>query len=118
MREQREDIQVRQGALNFVKRSITGGEIHAPFFAKVTQVHSDRMTCDIKTLDGATLANIPILTKGGLVDGEVYGEVCLPAIDDYVVVGFASYGQRHKVILGTIIPYLVNEFIGYLNASL
>jgi len=111
MRAQKEDIQVRQSALNFVKKSVTGGEAHAPFIAKVIQVHSDRMTCDIKTLDGATLANIPILTKGGLVDGEVYGEVCLPAIDDYVIVGYASYGQRHKVILGTILPYLVNEFV-------
>jgi len=110
MRAQKEDIQVRQSALNFVKKSVTGGEAHAPFIAKVIQVHSDRMTCDIKTLDGATLANIPILTKGGLVDGEVYGEMCLPAIDDYVIVGYASYGQRHKAILGTILPYLVNEF--------
>jgi len=111
MRAQKEDIQVRQGALNFVKKSITGGEAHTSFLAKVTQVYSDRMTCDVETLDGATVANVSILTKGGLVDGEVYGEMCLPALDDYVVVGFASYGQRHKAILGTILPYMLNEFI-------
>jgi len=107
---QHEDIQVRQGALNFIKRTTMTGEAHTAFLAKVIQVYSDRMTCDIQTLDGAPLRNIPILTKGGLVDGEVYGEVCLPAIDDYVIVFYASYGQRHKVIIGTILPYLVNEF--------
>lgn len=111
-RIQRKDIQVRQGALEFIKGSTTQGEIHTPFFAKVTAVYSDRMTCDIETLDGAPLSNISVVTKGGLVDGKVYGEICLPAIDDYVVVGFGSYGQRHKVILGTIIPYLANEFVG------
>ena len=107
---QREDIQVRQGALNFVKRTTMRGEAHAPFFAKVTQVYSDRMTCDIETLEGLEIKNVVILTKGGLVGDEPYGEVCLPAIDDYVVVAYASYGQRHKAVIGTILPYLVNEF--------
>lgn len=111
MRAQKEDIQVRQSALNFIKGSSTGGEIHSPFFAKVIQVYSDRMTCNIETLDGAPIANVPVITKGGLVNGEVYGEVCLPAVNDYVIVDYASYGQRHKVIRGTILPYLVNEFI-------
>ena len=107
---QREDIQVRQGALNFMKRSTMQPELHSAFLAKVTQVYSDRMTCDILTPDGAPLQNIPVLTKGGLVDEEAYGEVCLPAIDDYVIVTYASYAQRHKVIIGTFLPYLVNEF--------
>jgi len=110
-RVQREDIQVRQGALNFIRRSTTSGEIHAPFFAKVIQAYSDRMTCDIEAVDGTPIKNVPVLTKGGLVDGEPYGEMCLPAVDDYVVVGFASFGQRHRVIIGTIFPYLANEFL-------
>jgi hypothetical protein len=108
---QREDIQVSQSAINFIKRSTMTGEEHSPFLAKVNQVYSDRMTCDIETLDGAAIANVPVITKGGLVNGEVYGEVCLPAVNDYVVIDYASYGQRHKVIRGTILPYLVNEFI-------
>lgn len=112
MREQKEDIQVHQNALKFLKRSTVRGEAHAPFLAKVVQVYSDRLTCDIKTLEGIPLNNVPVVTKGGLVNGEVYGEVCLPAIDDQVLVGYGSYGQRHKVILGTILPYLVNEFLG------
>lgn len=108
---QREDIQVRQGVLNFTKRSTSRGETHVPFFAKVIQTYSDRMTCDIKSVDGALMNNVPIQTKGGLVDGKVYGEVDLPAVDDWVRVSFGSYGQKHKIITGTIFPYLVNEFI-------
>lgn len=108
---QREDIQVTQSAINFIKRSTMTGEEHASFIAQIIQVYSDRMTCDILTVDGATIQNVPVITKGGLINGKVYGEVCLPAVDDYVIVGYGSYGQRHKIILGTILPYLVNEFI-------
>ncbi len=108
---QREDIQVRQAALNFIKRSTMRDEVHSPFVAQVIQVYSDRMTCDIKAIGGNTIKNVTILAKGGLVNGKVYGEMCLPAKDDYVIVGFGSYGQRHKMILGTILPYLLNEFI-------
>jgi hypothetical protein len=68
------------------------------------------MTCDITTPDGQLIDNIPVMTKAGLVDGEHYGEMCLPAVDDYVVVIQASYGSRHKIIVGTFIPYLTNEF--------
>ena len=110
-RRQQQDIQVKQGVLEFIKNSTTQGEIHTSFFAKVLQTYSDRMTCDIETLDGAKIPNIPVSTKGGLVNGEAYGEIDLPAIHDYVIVGFSGYGQRHKLIIGTIFPYLVNEFI-------
>lgn len=110
-RRQQRDVQVKQSPLEFIKNSTTQGETHTSFFAKVIQIYSDRMTCDIKTLDGAFIPNVPILTKGGLVDGEVYGEIDLPAVHDYVIVDFSSYGQRHKMVIGTIFPYLVNEFI-------
>ncbi len=108
-RAQREDIQVRQGILNFVKRS--SESMGSPFMAKIIQVYSDRMTCDIESIDGIPMNNVPILTKGGLVDGEAYGEIDLPALNDYVIVGFSSHGRGHKVIIGAIFPYLVNEFM-------
>jgi len=110
-RVQKNDVQVKQGALEFTKRSNTQGEIHAPFIAKVIQVYSDRMTCDIETPDAGLIYDVPILTNAGLVGGEPYGEICLPAVDDYVVVSFGSYGQRHKIVIGTIIPYLANAFL-------
>lgn len=105
---QRRDVQVRQDALAFVRRGAHAVPT-APFIAQVVRTYSDRMTCDITTPDGQSLPNIPILTRGGLVDEEPYGEVCLPMADDYVIVMHVSYGARHKAIIGTILPYLANE---------
>lgn len=112
-RAQKRDIQVRQGALNYPNRSTMDplSQLGHPFMAKVTAAYSDRMTCDLETFDKQRLPNVPVMTKGGLVDGEHYGEMDLPAVDDYVIVMFASYGTRHKVIVGTILPYLANEFL-------
>jgi hypothetical protein len=80
------------------------------FIAQVTKVYSQRMTCDLKTHDGQLLHNIPVMTSAGTIDGAPYGTVSLPANKDYVVVIYASYGTRHKVIVGTVIPYLAPEF--------
>ena len=101
------DIQVRQDSAAFVSRQ--GPTLTMPFIAQVIKTYPDRMTCDIKTTDGQTIKNVPVLTKGGLVDGKPYGEVSLPVIDDYVIVMYGSYGTRHKVIIGTFFPYLANE---------
>lgn len=111
-RVQKRDIQVRQGALNFPKRTTMDPlfQLGHPFIAKVVNVYSERMTCDLDTSDGQRLSNVPVVTKGGLVNGEHYGEMDLPAVGDYVIVMFASYGVRHKVIIGTILPYLATEF--------
>jgi hypothetical protein len=105
---QRRDIQVRQGAVDFTNRS--GVPKTMPFIAKVENVYSDRMTCDLITNDGQKILNVPVMTKSGLKDGKPYGEVDLPEIEDFVIVMYASYGTRHKVIIGTFIPYLAKEF--------
>lgn len=103
---QRNDVQVRQDTINFVReRQFTAT---SPFIAKVINTYSERMTCDLETPDGQKLYNIPVLTQGGLVDGEPYGVVSLPMIDDYVVVMHASFSERHKIIVGTFFPYLAN----------
>ena len=109
--KQRIDIQVRQDALNFIRRVPMATDVTSPFIAKVIQVYSQRMTCDIETPDKQRIPNVPVLTKGGVIDGAPYGEIDLPALDDYVIVMHASYGQRHKIIVGTIIPYLATEFL-------
>lgn len=106
---QRVDVQVRQDGVGFAERGMVPMAT-APFMAQVVQVYSDRMTCDVKTNDGQTLFNIPVLVKGGFVAGKPYGEIDLPAVDDYVIVFYAGFGMRQKAILGTILPYLVNEF--------
>ncbi len=111
--QQNRDVQVRQAGINFTKDT-TMDPLHnltSPFMAKVLVTYSDRMTCDLETFDKQKLPNVPVMTKAGLVDGEHYGEMDLPAVGDYVIVIHASYGTRHKVIIGTVIPYLANEFL-------
>lgn len=110
MTRQRRDVQVRQDAVGSSER-LYRNESTAPFIAQVRETYSDRMTCDLLTPDGQEIDNVPLMTKAGLVDGEPYGEVCLPAVDDYVVVMYAAYGKRHKLVVGTFIPYLTNDFV-------
>jgi len=109
MTSQRRDIRVAQESISSNER-LYGNKPSAPFIAQVRKAYSDRMTCDITTPDGQLLDNIPVMTQGGLVDGEPYGEISLPAKDDYVRVTYATYGNRCKVIDGTVIPYLAAEF--------
>ena len=110
-KQQKEDVQVKQSGLNFLKRSATAvAEVHTAFIAKVRDTHADRMTCDIETLDGGLIHNVPVLAKGGVIDDEPYGELDLPDPKDYVIVMFGGYGQRHKVVVGTVLPYLTNVF--------
>lgn len=107
MMRQTRDVQVRQDSVRAARSPVHGS---ASFIAQVVKTYSDRMTCDIKTPDGQALDNVPVLTRGGLVDGKPYGEVCLPAVEDYVIVLHATYGDRHKVIIGTVLPYGTKEF--------
>lgn len=107
---QKRDIQVQQGAVQFPQQSTMANQFRSAFIAKVTEAFSQRMTCNLKTNDGQILHNVPVMTKAGLVDGKPYGTVSLPAIGDYVVVIYAAYGAMHKIILGTIVPYMAQEF--------
>lgn len=109
MRQNR-DIQVRQSAINYVMNNTVNPQRLAPFIAKVTNSYSDKMTCDLQTLDGQPLKNIPVMNNAGVVDGAPYGEINLPEVGDYVIVMYAAYGNRHKVVIGTITPYLSNVF--------
>jgi len=108
---QSNDIRVYQNAVGYTDRQQRTPPNYVPFFAQVTSTYSERMACDILTLDGQEMNNIPVMTDCGLVGNEPYGTVDLPAVGDYVVVSYASYGNGHAVILGTIIPYLANAFI-------
>jgi hypothetical protein len=112
MKQSGKDAQVRQSAVNFV-RDIPmnpSSQWTSPFFVIVKKVYSERLTCDVQTLDGQDLFNVPVETKAGLIDDKPYGTVDLPSKDDLVIVDYASYGNRNKVIKGTVVPYLTNEF--------
>ena len=81
------------------------------YIAEVTAVYSERNTCDIISVKtNAPLRDVPILTKGGLIDDEVYGELDLPAVGDRVVVGYVDGREGMPVVLGFVIPYLFNYF--------
>jgi len=110
MRKQKRDVQVEQSAVQFPNRTTMAPHGRSAFIAQVIEVYSQRVTCDLKTHDGQVLQNIPVMSQAGTIAGAPYGTVSLPAIEDFVVVMYASYGTRHKVIVGTIFPYLANEF--------
>lgn len=101
------DIRVRQGAATYARTQTD--QATTPFIAQIISTYPERMTCDIETVDGELISNVPVLTRGGLVDGKPYGEISLPVIGDYVIVIYGSYGTRHKIIIGTFFPYLANE---------
>jgi hypothetical protein len=109
MKRQSRDIQVQQNAINTARR-MGGFSNYIPYIAKVLAVYSDRITCDLITVDGVELKNVPVLTKAGLIDGEPYGEIDLPAIGDYVSIMQIGTGERQRAIIGTFIPYLSNDF--------
>ena len=101
-KHQHRDIQVTQGALNFSKgpKGSAAGQPFTFFIGRVKARHSDRCSCDVETSDGQTLYNVPMLTKAGVINGAPYGEVDLPEVDDYVVVGPVGQGPRKKAIFG------------------
>lgn len=110
-RQNTKSVFVTQGSLNYAKSSGSVSDtLYSKFLAKVTARHSDRMTCDIQTTDGQLVYNVPMVTTAGLVDNKPYGIFDLPEIDDWVIVDRAGQGERKKVIVGTFIPYLTNEF--------
>lgn len=110
MRKQKRDVQVEQSAVQFPLRTTMAPHDRSAFIAQVIKVYSQRMTCDLKTSDGQVLPNISVETEAGVVDDAPYGTIDLPAINDYVIVDYASYGTRHKIIVGTVLPYLATEF--------
>lgn len=111
MSQQTFNVTVHQAGIQFVQREVMTPHAQSAFIAKVVAVYSQRVTCDIETYDGQQLLNIPIVTKAGIIDNKPYGEISLPAVGDYVIIIHASYGDQHLVILGTIIPYLAEEFL-------
>lgn len=97
---------------NSIRKSLgTGGQTQQKM-ADVGQVmvtYSDRVTCDVRLLDGLQMFNVPVLTNGGTVgdDGKIYGTVELPVERDYIVILFI--GGRPMVI-GTFLPFLNELF--------
>jgi len=93
---------------------VTGGnhsiDRAVSYVARVREVHSDRHAVDVTTASGITIKDIPVKTNAGLIDDEVYGELDLPAIGNYVLVQFLQGRESQPYVDGTIIPYLNNKY--------
>lgn len=84
--------------------------VHGLTLAQVTAVYPDRMTCDLISSNGGPIRNVPLMSKGGLENDEVWGEVEVPSVDSYVIVGFIDNMQGFPVILGMVFPYAFSKF--------
>ena len=104
MSRKRNNISVLQNSI-FKSQGI--GQRTNSFYAVVSAVYTEKNTCDLDAWDGSQLSDIPVATKAGLINDEVYGVLDLPAKEDVVRVDFV---KGIYVISDTIIPYLTNEF--------
>jgi hypothetical protein len=78
--------------------------------AKILDVYTETMTCDIETPNGSISSNVPVLTRCGLENDEVWGEVELPSIGSHVIIIFIEGRESFPVILGTLFPYGNNKY--------
>lgn len=84
--------------------------IAGAFMAKVDYVYPDRGTVDVSVAT-EKFPNVPILTQGGKdSDGGIWGDVHFPQSGDYVLVLPLDPMGKKKVVLGTIFPYLMQEW--------
>jgi len=82
------------------------------FMAQVTAVYTDRATCDLLARDGSSINNVPVLTTGGLINNDVWGDLRMPAVDDWVIVEHVDPWAQQMVITGTVLPFLNSYFSG------
>jgi hypothetical protein len=73
---------------------------------EVTKVRMKNMSVDIKTNNGVPIKNVPIVTKGGLENDEVWGELEVPSVGSYVIIAFINDNEEAPIMIGTILPYL------------
>ena len=99
-----------QAGIERLRKYKKGANFVLSNIAKIKAVHSDRATCDIQSWSGAATYNVPVRTKGGLIDDEVYGELDLPTVGDHVIVSFLGNNESDPIIEGTLLPYLHSKF--------
>lgn len=94
-----------QKNINQLEKSLKSDRAE-PYIALIKKVYADRNACDIQTISGSTQHNIPVKTRAGLIDDEVYGELDMPAVGDRVLVDFIQGRESLPYIDRTVIPYL------------
>jgi len=80
--------------------------------AQVKAINTDAMTCDILNSNGYLMKNVPIAANCGLEDGEVWGEIEYPSIDQWVIIEFLGERESFPIIRGTIYPYSNSKYQG------
>jgi hypothetical protein len=85
--------------------SMSGRDIVPSNVAKVIATYPKAMTCDIETSNGMIVQNVPVMTRCGLIEEEVFGVLDLPEIDSYVLVMQLGDRESFPIIIGTLIPY-------------
>jgi hypothetical protein len=99
-----------QNAIGKITGSVHNNDRATPYVAKVIKVNSDRNTVDLKTSAGIVVRNVPVKTRAGLIEDEVYGELDLPEVGNSVIVSFLQNRESHPFVDGTVIPYLNSKY--------
>lgn len=99
-----------QGSLERVETILPGLGKAEVTIAKVVDVHTDRMTVDVISNNGLRVKNVQLMTKGGLENGEIWGEMEVPSIDQRVVVAFLHGREDAPFVIGTIFPYNFSKY--------
>lgn len=101
--------------LNYVR----GSDLTDSSTGKVVKVYPDRMACDILSGSGGMMYNVPILSNCGLEElsedgkgGEVWGELDLPSVNNYVMVQFFGGRNSFPYIDGSLYPYAHKMYQG------
>lgn len=98
-----------QGNIELLESLKEKGDVYTGI-GKIIAVYPEAMTCDIETQNGSLCSNVPLLSKCGLEDDEVWGELELPSVDSYVVIGFVENRSSFPFILGTFYPYSNSKY--------
>ncbi len=100
----------RQGSIERLENVLPEIDSAKTTVGTVKFVHMDRMTVDIQTNNGQKVKNVQILTRGGLINGEVWGELELPEVDTTVVVGFINGNAGFPFVMGYLFPYGYSKY--------
>lgn len=99
-----------QGAIERLRTVLPAIDKTEITIAKVTAVYTDRMTVDVLSNDGLAVQNVRLLTRGGLENDEIWGEMEVPSVGTYVIVGFLEGSEEAPFVLGTVLPFLASLY--------
>ncbi len=100
----------RQGSIERLEKVLPNIDSAKTTIGKVVFIHMARMAVDVETNNAVIVKNVQILTKGGLIDNEVWGELETPSIGTRVVIGFIGGDAGFPFIMGYVFPYGYSKY--------